>query len=208
MKANRINLRLKKIILLSIWVIIYFKINFGVMRSTVFLALLENDQFFLNLIMILIIYLFCRQELDQSLKELNLSMIKKTLLTLIVLILTIYIYMTLVFDSFEVASQNYTIEFLFAAIIIAPLREELIYRYLFLSVTDSKMGKIVLGVISVLLFVYGHRHMHNGNLLAMMQVVFLSLGTIFLYLKEKNIFTAIVLHVMFNAFVIIMSLIY
>lgn len=150
MKANRINLRLKKIILLSIWVIIYFKINFGVMRSTVFLALLENNQFFLNLIMILIVYLFCRQELDQSLKELNLSMIKKTLLTLIVLILTIYIYMTLVFDSFEVASQNYTIEFLFAAIIIAPLREELIYRYLFLSVTDLKIGKIVLGVVSII----------------------------------------------------------
>ena len=72
MKDVRIGLSLKKFALLIIWMFVFLKINFGIIRSNGFLIfLLENNQILLNSIIILIVYLSCRQELNQSLKELN-----------------------------------------------------------------------------------------------------------------------------------------
>lgn len=37
-----------------------------------------------------------------------------------------------------------------SVIVVAPIREELVYRYLFLSITDSNWLKIVLGFNRIL----------------------------------------------------------
>ncbi|MGM9904417.1 MAG: lysostaphin resistance A-like protein [Enterococcus sp.] len=207
MKDIRISLSLKKVTLLVIWFSIFFKINFGVIRGTFFLTLLENNQILLNLIMIFLVYLLCKQELNQSLKELNISMLKKVGAILAILLLINYIYMSSVFGSFEVSPQRYDFTMLVASIAIAPLKEELIYRYLFLSMTNSKWSKLILGIVSALLFFYAHRFAYGGNILAMIQVLFLTVGTTYLYLKTKNIFSAVLLHSFYNLFIIIISLI-
>lgn len=207
MKDVRIGLSLKKIALLIIWMFVFLKINFGIIRNNGFLILLENNQILLNSIIILIVYLSCRQELNQSLKELNMAVMKKVGVTLIALILINYVYMITVFGSFKVASQSYSFIILFASIIIAPLKEELIYRYLFLSVANSKWIKVLLGIASTMLFFYAHRFAYGGNILAMIQVLFLTAGTTYLYLKTKNIFSAVALHSLYNLFIILLSLI-
>ncbi|THE11414.1 CPBP family intramembrane metalloprotease [Enterococcus hirae] len=207
MKDIRISLSLKKVTLLVIWFSIFFKINFGVIRGTFFLTLLENNQILLNLIMIFLVYLLCKQELNQSLKELNISMLKKVGAILAILLLINYIYMSSVFGSFEVSPQRYDFTMLVASIAIAPLKEELIYRYLFLGMTNSKWSKLILGIVSALLFFYAHRFAYGGNILAMIQVLFLTVGTTYLYLKTKNIFSAVLLHSFYNLFIIIISLI-
>ncbi|WP_218776180.1 CPBP family intramembrane glutamic endopeptidase, partial [Candidatus Enterococcus wittei] len=117
------------------------------------------------------------------------------------------IYMSSVFGSFEVSPQRYDFTMLVASIAIAPLKEELIYRYLFLSMTNSKWSKLILGIVSALLFFYAHRFAYGGNILAMIQVLFLTVGTTYLYLKTKNIFSAVLLHSFYNLFIIIISLI-
>ena len=61
MKDVRIGLSLKKFALLIIWMFVFLKINFGIIRSNGFLILLENNQILLNSIIILIVYLSCRQ---------------------------------------------------------------------------------------------------------------------------------------------------
>ncbi|MBF0726251.1 CPBP family intramembrane glutamic endopeptidase, partial [Enterococcus gallinarum] len=194
MKDVRIGLSLKKFALLIIWMFVFLKINFGIIRSNGFLILLENNQILLNSIIILIVYLSCRQELNQSLKELNTAVMKKVGVTIIALILINYVYMITVFGSFKVAPQSYSFIILFASIIIAPLKEELIYRYLFLSVANSKWIKVLLGIASTMLFLYAHRFAYGGNILAMIQVLFLTAGTTYLYLKTRNIFSAVALH--------------
>lgn len=203
---TKVSLSLKKFILITIWVVVFFKINYGIIRSTLFLTLLENNQILLNLIMILIVYLLCKQELNQSLKELNNSVLKKVIVTLAILLLMNYLYMFVAFGSFEIAIQRYNFIILVTNIIIAPLKEELIYRYLFLSVTKSKWWKMVFGIISTLFFFYAHRFAYGGNILAMVQVLFLTAGTTYLYINTRNIFSAVALHSFYNLFIIVMSL--
>ena len=93
--------------------------------------------------MILFHYLLCTPELKRALKGLNLTMMKQVGFTLLLLLLANFMYMVLVFCSFEVVSQNYDIVVLFPVITIAPVREELVCRYLFLSITDFNWLKIV-----------------------------------------------------------------
>lgn len=207
MKSIRIDLSLKKFALLIIWMFVFFKINFGVIRNNNLLILLENNQILLNSIMILIVYLLCKQELNQSLKELNISIMEKVGVALIALFLIDYVYMITAFDSFKVSPQSYSFIILFANIVIAPLKEELIYRYLFLSIANSKWIKVSLGITSTMLFFYAHRFAYGGNILAMIQVLFLTAGTTYLYLKTKNIFSAVALHSLYNLVIILLSLI-
>ena len=169
--------------------------------------LLENNQLGLNLLMILFIYVLCMPELNRSLKGLNLSMMKQVGFTLLLLLVMNFIYMILVFGSFEVVSQNYDSVVLVSVIVIAPIREELVYRYLFLSITASNWLKIVYGLVSTGFFFYGHSFTYGGNLFAMVQVLFLTLGTTYLYVKTNNIFPAIMLHSSYNLFVLLLSLV-
>ena len=93
--------------------------------------------------MILFHYLLCTPELKRALKGLNLTMMKQVGFTLLLLLLANFMYMVLVFCSFEVVSQNYDIVVLFPVITIALVREELVCRYLFLSITDFNWLNIV-----------------------------------------------------------------
>uniref|UniRef100_UPI0036F408BE CPBP family intramembrane glutamic endopeptidase n=1 Tax=Enterococcus mundtii TaxID=53346 RepID=UPI0036F408BE len=95
---------------------------------------------------------------------------------------------------------------LFSVIVIAPIREELVYRYLFLSITDSNWLKLVYGLVSTGLFFYGHSFTYGGNLLAMVQVLFLTLATTYLYVKTNNILPAIMLHSSYNLFLLSLSI--
>ncbi|MGX7698892.1 CPBP family glutamic-type intramembrane protease [Enterococcus sp. AZ084] len=114
--------------------------------------------------------------------------------------------MVLVFGSFEVVSQNYDSIVLFSVIVIAPIKEELIYRYLFLSITDSNWLKLVYGLVSTGFFFYGHSFTYGGNLFAMVQILFLTLATIYLYVKTNNILSAMMLHSLYNLFVLSLSM--
>ncbi|WP_181055378.1 CPBP family intramembrane glutamic endopeptidase [Enterococcus mundtii] len=134
-------------------------------------------------------------------------MMKQVGFTLLLLLVTNFIYMVLVFGSFAVVSQNYDSVVLFSVIVIAPIREELVYRYLFLSITESNWLKIVLGFVSTGFFFYGHSFTYGGNLLAMVQVLFLTLATTYLYVKTNNILSAIMLHSSYNLFVLSLSII-
>ncbi|MFC0459875.1 CPBP family intramembrane glutamic endopeptidase [Enterococcus villorum] len=55
-------------------------------------------------------------------------------------------------------------------------------------------------------FFYGHSFTYSGNLLAMEQVLFLSLGTTYLYVKTNNILPAMMLHSLYNLFLLSLSL--
>ncbi|MBE6172105.1 MAG: CPBP family intramembrane metalloprotease [Enterococcus faecium] len=206
MKIDHMRLTLIKSIILTVWITIFCITNFGIIRSKTILILLENNQLGLNLIMILFIYLLCMSELNRALQGLNLSMMKQVGFTLLLLLVTNFIYMVLVFGSFEVVSQNYDSIVLFSVIVIAPIKEELIYRYLFLSITDSNWLKLVYGLVSTGFFFYGHSFTYGGNLFAMVQVLFLTLATIYLYVKTNNILPAMMLHSLYNLFVLSLSM--
>lgn len=207
MKVDHIRVTLNKSIILTVWITIFCITNFGIIRSKTILILLENNQLGLNLIMILFIYLLCMPELNRALQGMNLSMIKQVGFTLLLLLVTNFIYMVLVFGSFEVVSQNYDIVVLFSAIAIAPIREELVYRYLFLSITESNWLKIVFGLASTGFFFYRHSFTYDGNLFARLQVLFLTLATTYLYVKTNNILPAIMLHSSYNLFLLSLSIV-
>lgn len=62
-------------------------------------------------------------ELNRALQGLNMSMMKQVGFTLLLLLVMNYIYMVLVFGSFEVVSQNYDSVVLFSVIVIALISE-------------------------------------------------------------------------------------
>lgn len=206
MENNSTILSLKKVILLISWAIISLTISHGVIRSNFMHKLLENNQLGLNCIMIAAVYIFCMRELNQSVKKVNGKMVKESVKFFLILIIVNLLYMILVFGRFEVAPQNYSLGLLLSVLVIAPLREELFYRYLILSMAHSKMQKTIFAVISILLFFYGHRFAYGGNLLAMVQALFLGVATTCLYLKTKNIIPSIILHFSYNLFIIVLSL--
>ncbi|WP_371740622.1 CPBP family glutamic-type intramembrane protease [Enterococcus mundtii] len=58
------------------------------------------------------------------------------------------------------------------------------------------------GLVSTGLFFYGHSFTYGGNLLAMVQILFLTLATTYIYVKTNNILPAIMLHSLYNLFVL------
>ncbi|WP_404830916.1 CPBP family glutamic-type intramembrane protease [Enterococcus spodopteracolus] len=83
----------------------------------------------------------------------------------------------------------------------------MVYRYLFLSITESNWLKIVFDLLSTGFFFYRRGFTYGGNLCAMVQVLFLTLATAYLYVRTNNILPAMMLHSLYNLFVLSLAIV-
>lgn len=201
--------RLKtKCILLSVWLVVYLKVFFGIRRtSSVFLTFLENDHLLLNFFFILLICFFCKEELKQTVNSLHRKIFIPILVTCLIILICSFVYMKVVFGEIIFVSHDYGVLYLFNSLIIGPAAEELIYRFLFLSEANSFKTKFSLVTVSTLLFLFAHQVAFGGNILASFQIIFLSLGTSIVYFKNKNIAIPYGVHSLYNLVILSLSFI-
>lgn len=96
--------------------------------------------------------------------------------------------------------------FFFEFIILGPIYEEFIYRFLFIDKNRSFHFNIFMLIVSSLVFSYSHRYAVN-SILGLVQFLFLGISLGVMYLKTKNIFNNIIIHSLYNALILTVSFI-
>ncbi|SCS42575.1 CPBP family intramembrane glutamic endopeptidase [Staphylococcus caeli] len=95
----------------------------------------------------------------------------------------------------------------FTIVIIAPVTEEFLFRYLLIGELGKKFNFIVMSVVSVLVFASLHVTSAKSPLEIVMYII-IAVGIVYVYLKtQRSLATAIALHAMNNLFAYIMTII-
>ncbi|WP_436862246.1 CPBP family intramembrane glutamic endopeptidase [Staphylococcus caeli] len=95
----------------------------------------------------------------------------------------------------------------FTIVIIAPVTEEFLFRYLLIGELGKKFNFIVMSVVSVLIFASLHVTSAKSPLEIVMYIV-IAVGIVYVYLKtQRSLATAIALHAMNNLFAYIITII-
>lgn len=105
---------------------------------------------------------------------------------------------------------NYPTSFFFilTAFFIAPIHEELSFRFLFIDPKWGLGGKIFACCISSLLFSYSHIQGVQGSIFALAQLFLLGIYLAAIYIKSENIFYSIFTHITYNLIVYLLGVIF
>lgn len=94
------------------------------------------------------------------------------------------------------------------AFFIAPIHEELSFRFLFIDPKWGLRGKIFACCISSLLFSYSHIQGVQGSIFALAQLFLLGMYLAAIYIKSENIFYSIFAHMTYNLLVYLLGVVF
>ncbi|WP_164709448.1 CPBP family intramembrane glutamic endopeptidase [Enterococcus mediterraneensis] len=158
----------------------------------------------LNVIFILVISLLFRKELIHQFKKITFfSAAGYAASTAVFIFISVLLMPSQRFT-------NYPISFFFilTAFFIAPIHEELSFRFLFIDPKWVLGGKIFVCCISSLLFSYSHIQGVQGSIFALAQLFLLGIYLAAIYIKSENIFYCIFTHTTYNLLVYLLGVIF
>lgn len=196
------NFSSKKIIYVLAWIISVCTIYY----TNLFMDLtMEQLKFFLLIFGVLLF----RNNLTKEIQNDKHSRVVVTgIFVAIFILLVSYVYQSLIFDHVKLGFSKNSLEVtsLLNILLLAPLFEELTYRYAMISVANSSMLSYTSIVISAVLFAYSHRFVVSGNVLLLVPYFLMGLILAMLYFKKKNILYALYTHFFYNLIVVLISI--
>lgn len=158
----------------------------------------------IKLLFILFGTILFRNYLVESYQKLNkVKLIKIVLIVPASIILTIGLINILLFRDlnaliFVYPSDQRTLAFVFDALLLAPVFEEMLYRYILIYVGEKRWLRIITAVGSLLLFTQSHIVNANGNLFALFPYFVIGFYLMITYLRRENIWESIFAHSFYN----------
>lgn len=158
----------------------------------------------IKLLFILFGTILFRNYLVESYQKLNkVKLIKIVLIVPASIILTIGLINILLFRDlnaliFVYPSDQRTLAFVFDALLLAPVFEEMLYRYILIYVGEKRWLRIITAVGSLLLFTQSHIVNANGNLFALFPYFVIGFYLTITYLRRENIWESIFAHSFYN----------
>ncbi|MTW88140.1 CPBP family intramembrane metalloprotease [Virgibacillus dakarensis] len=199
---------IKRFIIFTLWAIIYLKTHFGVLRNPYFIILVENNQLLLNILFIVIILISYYRDILASIKNIKLKTICiYSLIPAIILLFGNLLLLFLIFDSLVLESFSFSILFIINSLVIGPIYEEFIYRFIFINNNWQVKVKLAAVILSSLIFTFSHGVSVDGNIAMLVQFLMLGIGLGIIYIRTNNIFYCICTHFFYNSFVLLMSLV-
>lgn len=188
--------------------ITYLKFTVFGISNPYLLILLENNRMLLKILFIILTLLLFNRELILYWKKFT----TKRLLyysiapTILLFILNLF-YLFLLSGSFLIESFSFSTFFILSTLIIGPVYEELIYRFILINNEWSFTLKLGAVFLSSLLFAYAHAEVMNGSLSDMIQ--FFIMGIVFglIYIKSNNILYSMSAHMLYNGLILLLSVI-
>lgn len=179
------------------------KINFGVSRNQYFKILLENNQLFLKLLFIILVLILFNREIFSCFKNIKFKAIfTYSLIPAIMLILGNSLLIFLLFDSVSTINFSFSKLFIINSLVIGPIYEEFIYRFIFINNNWHFKTKLSMIIISTLIFMFSHRFAIEGNVAMLIQFLILGIYLGILYIKTNNILYCICTHLFYNGFIL------
>lgn len=158
-------------------------------------------------------FILFHKYLWRSLKSIHLlEQIKICLAVLLGIILTIGLINVILFHHSSPFVFNYPVaertpQFVFLALIVAPIFEELFYRYSIIYLGEKRWLRRLSVAASVLLFALSHMANVGGNLFALYPFLFIGIYLTMAYMWKQNIWTSIFAHMAYNLTVMILAVV-
>ncbi|WP_413527301.1 CPBP family intramembrane glutamic endopeptidase [Marinilactibacillus psychrotolerans] len=194
---------IKSIIFILIWLFTSLFLKYGFLRSTILINLTTNNLILYKVLFTIFIFTFYFKLLIIKLKELKIKTIYTyslgfSIIALLVnFILTVSLFGDLLFNNYSI-----TIFSVVYTLVITPIYEEFIYRFLFLNTKKSIKNNSIIIILSSILFAYGHLYSAQGNAILLVQFFILAILFSFVYLKTKNIYYSILMHFFYNLMIL------
>ena len=188
----------KKFIVLFLWLMIYVKMNFGIIRSPLLKFLSENNQFVMYLLLSFVIIFIFRQELIIMFKRITMFGVIMSIISAFIITVVNMIFVYVVFQEISFKPVVATGILLMNMLVIGPVYEELIFRFLMLLNSNKRIIRALNIFISVALFTLAHSISYQGNLLSMIQASILGILLAVVYIKTQNIYYSILIHISYN----------
>ena len=166
--------------------------------------LMSYNHFGVKLLFVLLGSLLFRNYLVESYQKINkIALIKIGLIVPTSTIFTIGLINILLFRDlnaliFVYPSDQRTLPFVFDALLLAPVFEEMLYRYSLIYVGEKRWLRIITAVGSLLLFTESHIVNVNGNLFALFPYFVIGFYLTITYLRRGNIWESIFAHSFYN----------
>ncbi|EOL41420.1 hypothetical protein RV11_GL000999 [Enterococcus phoeniculicola] len=192
----------KKAIFLSGWIFIYSLLY----SSTVFFRF---DSDVIKLLFVIFGFFLFRKDIFKQTKNTNhirLGFI--SVISAIIIFIVVYLFYKSLYNDVRFQNPVFSNNLIEVAkyLILAPLFEELVYRYSLIVISaNHKMLNGASIIISSILFSYAHRFVVNGQIMLLLQFTILGLGLGILYLKEKNLLLPMYIHFFYNLLIILIS---
>ena len=197
---------MKKIIALAIYFIFFIIFPYVPLRIGI------NSRIYVDSLIIIMTLLFIIYLLFDNIRDsfytFNLkSFIKQTSVLLIILFVINTIYNKTIFTNIEIKSYKLDIWNILKIIVVAPIFEELIFRYSIIIYNKSKNICLFSVILSSLFFTFQHRINVDGNILSLISILNLSLFLSYIYVKNENILYAIGFHMFYNIIILTTTII-
>lgn len=150
----------------------------------------------------------------ESLKKLSfVDLLKIAGITTAAFILTVGLINMAIFQRADVFSFHYpiserTLPLVIDTILVAPVFEEMFFRYTLIYAGEKKWLRIFTAVVSTVLFALIHLQTVEGNLFALLPFFVLGIYLTIVYLRKKNIFESIFVHAFYNSIVILFAMLF
>lgn len=110
--------------------------------------------------------------------------------------------------SFHYPISERTLPLVIDTILVAPVFEEMFFRYTLIYAGEKKWLRIFTAVVSTVLFALIHLQTVEGNLFALLPFFVLGIYLTIVYLRKKNIFESIFVHAFYNSIVILFAMLF
>lgn len=200
---------IKRFIIFILWVFIYFKIHFGVLRNPYFIILVENDALIIRILFISAILIFYYRDILVPIKNIKLKTIGiYSLMPAVIILFCNLLLVFLIFGNLMTEPFSFSVLFFINSLVIGPIYEEFIYRFIFINNNWQVKIKLAVVIISSLIFMFSHIYAFGGNVLALVQFFILGISLGIIYIKTNNIIYSIFTHILYNSFVLLLSFIW
>lgn len=168
----------------------------------------------IKLLLILISILLFHKYLLEKLKKLNLlDLIKIGLITSIGIILTIGLINFILFLDTDVLIFNYPLDqrpipLVLDSILVAPVFEEMLFRYTLIYIADKKCLRVLTTLGSLFLFTISHIENVDGNIFLLFPFLVIGFYLTIVYLRKKNIWESIFAHIVYNSLIILIAMLF
>lgn len=176
--------------------------------------LMSYNNIGIKILLILVFVLLFHRYLQESLKSLYfLDLLKIGGITTTGIILTVGFINMVLFRETDVILFNYpvdqrTIPLLLDSILVAPIFEEMLFRFTLIYVGEKKYLRAFTALVSIFLFALNHIQNVEGNLFLLFPYLVIGIYLTIVYLRKKNIFESIFAHAFYNSIVILLAMLF
>ncbi|QQU21505.1 CPBP family intramembrane metalloprotease (plasmid) [Enterococcus casseliflavus] len=175
--------------------------------------LLDFNSLVVKMIFVITGTILFHKDLINNFKILNLNRIFKliflTFTTIIVSLAVINFLLSgkIILFDFHYPKDQINVPLLLDTLLIAPMFEELLYRYSLIYIGANKLLNIATSCLSVVLFTFGHLSNANGQIYLLIPFLIIGIVLTVNYLFRRNIWESILPHISYNLLVVVLSMI-